>query len=601
MKHVLVIQHMLEDSIGLLGEMMQERSILFDTVYATQDPLPDLIHYDALIVLGGLEYAGDDEVHPYLNQEKALIRQAVAQDIPYLGICLGGQLLAHAMGAQVLRNAQTEIGFSEPQFTWEGKQDRFFQGLPGYQQVFHWHSDTFEVPASGVLLAKGENGVNQAFRFGERAYGLQYHIELTPEMFDTWLSFHPYRQEAIELLGRARYAQIEQEREDLYALYRSHSRMLFENFLSIAGLCPSRALPLMPLEPALSQYVPFSEQRARRVSARKEEVGMTHTLHRNRSAGAPSILITECIAQEGIELLRKHLPSAQIDICLGLTSGQLRAAIGQYTALIVRSETRVTSDILAAATHLKIVGRAGVGLDNIDTEAAKRHGIAVVNSPGGNTVAAAEHTIALLLALARHIPTANSSTKAGGWEKSRFMGVQVRNKVLGILGLGKVGKEVARCAQGLGMQVIAFDPYVAPSQAHALDVTMLSLEDVLEQADFVTLHTTLTNGTRGLLGADELSLLKPGARLINCARGALINEEALLHALQENRLAGVALDVFSQEPIRDNAVLQQLLADDRVIATPHLGASTQEAQIQVAINVVEQIVFCLQDSVFSAA
>lgn len=326
---------------------------------------------------------------------------------------------------------------------------------------------------------------------------------------------------------------------------------------------------------------------------------MALLLKRNRRAAAMRILVTDSIAQEGIDFLRTHLPDAQIDVRLDLTAEQLQAVIGHYTALIVRSETRVTSDILTAATHLKIVGRAGVGLDNIDTEAAKRYGITVVNSPWGNTIAAAEHTIALLLSLARHIPAANSSTRAGRWEKSHFLGVQVRNKVLGILGLGKVGKEVAQCAQGLGLQVIAFDPYVA--QAEKLGVTMLGLEDVLKQADFVTLHTTLTNGTRGLIGAYELSLLKPGARLINCARGGLIDEEALLHALKENRLAGVALDVFSQEPIRDDEVLQQLLADPRVIATPHLGASTQEAQVQVAIDVAEQVVSFLRDSVLYAA
>jgi D-3-phosphoglycerate dehydrogenase / 2-oxoglutarate reductase len=313
------------------------------------------------------------------------------------------------------------------------------------------------------------------------------------------------------------------------------------------------------------------------------------------------VLVTDSIAQEGVDLLRSQLPNAQIDVRLDLTAEQLQTVIGQYMALIVRSETRVTSDILAAATHLKIVGRAGVGLDNIDTEAAKRYGIAVVNSPWGNTIAAAEHTIALLLSLARHIPAANSSIRAGRWEKSHFLGVQVRNKVLGILGLGKVGKVVAQCAQGLGLQVIAFDPYIAPEQAEKLGVTMLDMADVLKLADFVTLHTTLTNGTRGLVGSYELSLLKPGARLINCARGGLIDEEALLHALKENRLAGVALDVFSQEPIRDDTVLQQLLADPRVIATPHLGASTQEAQVQVSIDVAEQIISFLQDSVLYAA
>ncbi|MFL5627837.1 MAG: phosphoglycerate dehydrogenase [Ktedonobacteraceae bacterium] len=309
------------------------------------------------------------------------------------------------------------------------------------------------------------------------------------------------------------------------------------------------------------------------------------------------ILITDRIAREGIDLLRSQLPEAQIDERPGLQPEQLKAIIGAYTALIVRSETQVTSDILDAATHLKIVGRAGVGVDNIDTAAATRQGIMVVNSPTGNIVAAAEHTIAMLMALARQLPAANASTKAGKWEKSRFLGVEVRNKVLGIIGLGKVGTEVARRAQGLEMQVIAFDPYVGPEQARKLGVAMLSMEEVLSSADFVTLHTSLTtgpSGTRGLIGVHELQLLKPTARLINCARGGLIDEEALLNALNEKRLAGAALDVFSQEPIRDNAVLKQLLVHERVIATPHLGASTEEAQVGVATDVAEQVVAVLR-------
>ena len=309
------------------------------------------------------------------------------------------------------------------------------------------------------------------------------------------------------------------------------------------------------------------------------------------------ILITDRIAREGFELLRTQLPEAQIDERTGLKPEQLKAIIGEYHALIVRSETQVTGDILAAAPCLKIVGRAGVGVDNIDIEAATRQGIMVVNSPTGNIVAAAEHTIAMLMALARQIPAANNSTKTGKWEKSRFLGVEVRNKVLGIIGLGKVGTEVARRALGLEMQIIAFDPYVAPEQARKLDVTMLSMEEVLKQADFVTLHTSLTSGphgTRGLIGTHELHLLKPGARLINCARGGLIDEEALLNALNENRLAGAALDVFSQEPVGDNAVLKKLLAHERVIATPHLGASTEEAQVGVATDVAEQVVSVLR-------
>ncbi|HEX6478965.1 MAG TPA: phosphoglycerate dehydrogenase [Ktedonobacteraceae bacterium] len=309
------------------------------------------------------------------------------------------------------------------------------------------------------------------------------------------------------------------------------------------------------------------------------------------------ILVADRIAQEGIDLLRTQLPEVEIDIRTSLKPEQLREIIGNYTALIVRSETRVTGNILAAAEQLKIVGRAGVGVDNIDIDAATRQGVMVVNSPTGNIVAAAEHTIAMLMAMARHIPEANASIKSGKWEKSRFLGVEVRNKVLGIIGLGKVGTEVAKRAQGLEMQVIAFDPYVAPEQARKLGVTMLSVEDVLQQADFVTLHTSLTsgpNGTRGLIGSHELRLMKAGARLINCARGGLIDEEALLNALNENRLAGAALDVFSQEPVRDDAVLKQLLAHERVIATPHLGASTEEAQVGVATDVAEQIVSVLR-------
>ena len=221
---------------------------------------------------------------------------------------------------------------------------------------------------------------------------------------------------------------------------------------------------------------------------------------------AINILIADRIAQEGIDLLRAQLPEAHIDVDYGVTPEQLKGKIGTYTALVVRSETQVTGEILAAADTLKIVGRAGVGVDNIDIEAATRRGIMVVNSPTGNIVAAAEHTIAMLMALARHIPAASSSTKAGKWEKSRFLGVEVRNKTLGIIGLGKVGTEVARRAQGLEMQVIAFDPYVAPEHARKLDVTMLSMEEVLQQADFVTLHTSLTSGPQGTVSYTHLTL-----------------------------------------------------------------------------------------------
>jgi D-3-phosphoglycerate dehydrogenase / 2-oxoglutarate reductase len=324
-----------------------------------------------------------------------------------------------------------------------------------------------------------------------------------------------------------------------------------------------------------------------------------------RKAHTPRILITEPIAQEGIDLLRYELPEAHIDVRLDLSPEHLRALIGSYTALIIRSQTRVTSELLAEAARLHVIGRAGSGLDNIDLDAAIRHGVLVVNAPRGSAIAVAEHTMALLLALARHIPAANSSTKAGRWEKSRLLGIELHQKVLGIIGLGKIGKEVAQRAQAFGMRVIASDPFVTATQAQQVGVTLRSKDEVLQRADFVTLHATLTNderGTRRLLGFRELRLLKPGAYLVNCARGNLIDEEALLAVLTEGRLAGMALDVFSQEPIGDDSVLRQLLAHERVIATPHLGASTAEAQVRVATEVARNIISALRgDTLYGTA
>jgi phosphoglycerate dehydrogenase-like enzyme len=352
------------------------------------------------------------------------------------------------------------------------------------------------------------------------------------------------------------------------------------------------------VQPATNAGDVQQQHREAYVEESREDKLVTVTTHSSATDGL-RILVADRIAQEGIDLLRQELPEAHIDIQPGLKPEQLLARIGNYAALIVRSETQVTAPILAAAKRLKIVGRAGVGLDNIDLVAAKRLGIQVVNAPTGNITAAAEHTIAMLMALARHIPAANISMKAGTWEKSCFVGVEVRQKTFGVIGLGKVGKEVTRLAQGLDMQVCAFDPYVSQEQADPLGVIMLSLEEVLRWSDFVTLHTTLTSGpqgTRGLIGAQQLRLLKPGARLINCARGGLIDEEALLDALNEQRLAGVALDVFSQEPVRDDQVLRQLLAHPLVIATPHLGGSTAEAQVNVAIEVARQVIDVFRES-----
>jgi D-3-phosphoglycerate dehydrogenase len=245
-------------------------------------------------------------------------------------------------------------------------------------------------------------------------------------------------------------------------------------------------------------------------------------------------------------------------------------------------------------------------LDNIDLDAAIRHGVLVVHAPRGNVCAVCEHTLLLLLALARHLPAANRSMKAGRWDKKRLLGVELSGKVLGIIGLGRVGTEVARRAQAFGMRVIASDPFVSAQQAQQVGVRLQSKEELLQHADFVTLHAALTEGngsTSKLIGLRELSLLKPGAYLVNCARGNLIDEQALLVALDEGRLAGVALDVFSQEPPgSDHAMLRQLLSHERVIATPHLGASTVEAQVRVSVEVARNIIAALRgETLFGVA
>ena len=309
------------------------------------------------------------------------------------------------------------------------------------------------------------------------------------------------------------------------------------------------------------------------------------------------ILITEPIARVGVDFLRRELPQARIDERFGLEPARLRALIADYTALIVRSETQVGNVLLAAAPRLKVIGRAGSGVENIDLEAAFRQGVLVVHAPRGNIVAVAEHTIALLLALTRHLPAANASLKAGRWEKRRLVGVELSHKTLGILGLGKIGREVARLAQAFAMQVWAYDPMVSAEQARRVGVTLLNKEEVLRQADVVTLHAAPVDGMqamRPIIGARELALLKPGAYLVNCARSNLLDEAALLEVLERGRLAGVALDVFSQEPVGDDPVLRRLLSHERVLAMPHLGASTSEAQARVALEVARHVISVLR-------
>ncbi|MGI8551454.1 MAG: phosphoglycerate dehydrogenase [Dehalococcoidia bacterium] len=299
------------------------------------------------------------------------------------------------------------------------------------------------------------------------------------------------------------------------------------------------------------------------------------------------ILVADPIAKDGIDLLSRD---ADVDVQTGLTEAELIERMARYEALVVRSETKVTAAVIAAGRLLQVIGRAGVGVDNIDLESATAHGVVVVNTPTGNTISAAEHAVALMLSLARHIPQADASLKGGAWQRSRYVGVELRGKTLGVVGLGQVGSEVARRARGLEMRLLGFDPFVSEEHARALGLELCSLDHLLSGSDFITVHTTLTSGTRGLIGEEELRRVRPSVRLINTARGGIIDEEALAHALQEGRVAGAALDVFSKEPATDNPVLRA----PNLIATPHLGASTAEAQERVAIDVAQQILQILR-------
>lgn len=298
------------------------------------------------------------------------------------------------------------------------------------------------------------------------------------------------------------------------------------------------------------------------------------------------VLVTDSIASEGIDLLRS---GAEVDVKRGLKEAELIDVIKDYDALVVRSETKVTPAVIRAGGKLKVIARAGIGVDNIDLEAATVAGIPVVNAPIGNTVAAAEHTMALMLSLARNVPQAYASMKNGEWKRSAYMGVEIRDKVLGVVGLGRVGTEVAIRARAFGMKLVAYDPFVSPDYASRLGAQLVSLDELLARAGFITLHTPLTPNTNKLIGRRELSLMKPDARLINVARGELVDESALLEALQAGQLGGAALDVFVQEPPDD----MTLALHPKVISTPHLGASTEEAQREVAIEAAGQVLAIL--------
>ena len=298
------------------------------------------------------------------------------------------------------------------------------------------------------------------------------------------------------------------------------------------------------------------------------------------------ILVSDPLGTEGVDLLSE---TAKVDVRTGLSEDELVSIIGDYDALIVRSGTQVTGRIIDAAERLIVIGRAGVGTDNIDTEAATRRGIMVVNAPTGNTIAAVEHTIAMMLALARHIPQADASLRDGRWDRKKFMGVEVKDKVLGIVGLGRIGRQVARRVNSMDMEVLAFDAYVSADVGARYGARMVSLDELFEKSDFITLHTPLTDETRGIIGPENLQKVKKGVRIVNCARGPLVDEKALLDALERGVVAGAALDVFNEEPPSDT----RLVNHPDVVATPHLGASTLEAQAGVAVTAAEQVLAVL--------
>lgn len=297
----------------------------------------------------------------------------------------------------------------------------------------------------------------------------------------------------------------------------------------------------------------------------------------------PKVLISDKLSPAAVAIFKVR--GIEADVKTGLSKEELIKIIGEYDGLAIRSATKVTADIIAAAKKLKVVGRAGIGVDNVDIPVATAAGIIVMNTPFGNSITTAEHAIAMMMSLARNIPNANASTHAGKWEKGKFMGVELYGKTLGIIGAGNIGSIVADRANGLKMHVIAYDPFLTDERAADIGVKKVDLDELLSNADFITLHTPLTADTKGIINADTLAKTKPGVRIINCARGGLVDEVALKAALDSGQVAGAALDVFPTEPAKENI----LFGNEKLIATPHLGASTAEAQENVALQVAEQI------------
>ena len=297
----------------------------------------------------------------------------------------------------------------------------------------------------------------------------------------------------------------------------------------------------------------------------------------------PKVLVSDPIDQTGLDILSQV---ATVDVKTKLPLEELISIIPEYDALMIRSGTKVTQEVIEAAAKLQIIGRAGVGVDNVDVQAATRKGIVVVNSPEGNTIAAAEHALAMMLSMSRYIPAANKAVKAGGWDRKSFTGVEVYKKTLGVVGLGKIGSHVATVARAMGMNLLAFDPFISSDRAEELGCRLVEMDFLLQESDYITLHIPKTKDTANLINAESLRKMKPTARIVNCARGGIIDEDALAEALQEGVIAGAALDVYAEEPLGESKLRS---VDKSLVLTPHLGASTAEAQVNVAVDVAEQI------------
>jgi len=296
------------------------------------------------------------------------------------------------------------------------------------------------------------------------------------------------------------------------------------------------------------------------------------------------VLISDKLPAVAVETLESY-PEIEADNRPGLPADELKSIIGEYEGIIIRSGTKLTADVLELAEKMKVIARAGVGVDNVDVKAASRKGIIVMNTPGGNTVSTAELTVAMILALSRNIPAACSSIKSGEWDRKSFVGTQLSGKTIGVVGLGRIGLEVAKRAIGFEMKVIAYDPYIAPEKVARLGIELTDLESIWRRADYITVHTPITSETRGLIGAEEIAKMKDSVRIVNCARGGIVDEDALADAIEAGKVAGAAVDVYPEEPPEN----RRLIGLSQVVATPHLGASTKEAQVNVATDAARQL------------